>query len=72
MDGGPWLFDNNALIRSRMKWGNDLITIELNLLPLWVQIHSLLIGLKSESIVKGIGNRLSEFMKSNNTNFMGS
>lgn len=72
MDGGPWSFDNNVLLWSRVKPREEPLTITLHRLPLWVQVHGIPIGLRSESIVKGIGNRLGEFMESNNTNFMGS
>lgn len=51
---GPWSFDKQILILNVIE-GENPTTIPLFNIPLWIQIHILLLGFKSQGVGKSIG-----------------
>lgn len=71
LEGCPWSFNRRALVMARLKPGQNPRCIELNTMDLWVQVHDLKVGFMSESILKGVGNYIGQFVQSCPSNFAG-
>ncbi|KAM6592919.1 hypothetical protein CsatA_000622 [Cannabis sativa] len=69
IEGSPWTFDRAPLIMERVSHGVNPITIPLNKIELWVQLHNLSIGFMSEKVIRGVGNYIGTFIKSDPNNF---
>lgn len=69
--GGSWTFNNHVLIFKRMQEEEDPCRVELNSLFIWVQVHNLPAGYRSERVMKSIGQFLGGFTKSDTNNFIG-
>lgn len=69
MEGCPWSFNMKAIIMARLKPGQNPRTVDLNHMELWVQVHDLKVGFKSEKILMGIGNFVGNFISSCSSNF---
>ncbi|XP_057794257.1 uncharacterized protein LOC131010642 [Salvia miltiorrhiza] len=70
-EGGPWAFGNFPLILHRLKKGEFPLSVPLDLLPFWVQIHDLPAGFLTEGVGKLLGNFIGSFMEYDNTNSSG-
>ena len=55
MEGGPWNFDNHLLIFQRVKTGEDPMKVDLEHIFLWMQVHNLPVGYRSERVVRSLG-----------------
>ncbi|KAF4373130.1 hypothetical protein F8388_019312 [Cannabis sativa] len=62
--GSPWTFERKQLIFERLKVGDNLRTITLNRLDLWVQIHDLQHGFRTEKTIQRIGGYIGKFVES--------
>ncbi|KAF4365015.1 hypothetical protein F8388_001763 [Cannabis sativa] len=51
MDRSPWTFKNAALIFERLKPGDVLREVPLHHLDIWVQLHDIRSGFKTEQVV---------------------
>ncbi|KAM6543328.1 hypothetical protein CsatB_007775 [Cannabis sativa] len=71
IEGSPWTFDRAPLIMERVSHGVNPRTIPLNKIELWVQLHNLSIGFMSEKVIRGVGNYIGTFIKSDPNNFSG-
>lgn len=69
MEGCPWSFNRKAIIMARLQPGQNPRTVDLNHMELWVQVHDLKVGFKSEKILMGIGNFVGNFVSSCSSNF---
>ncbi|KAF4348302.1 hypothetical protein F8388_011887 [Cannabis sativa] len=71
IDGSPWTFERKQLIFERLKVGDNLRTIILNRLDLWVQIHDLQHGFRTERTLQKLGDYIRKFVESDENNFSG-
>lgn len=55
MDGGPWSYDNHALLYERVHQGINLEIVTLDSLILWIQVQGLPVGYMSDAIAQRIG-----------------
>ncbi|XP_063940510.1 uncharacterized protein LOC135149254 [Daucus carota subsp. sativus] len=60
-----------ALVMSRLKQGQNPRYVDLNTMDLWVQIRDLKVGFMSETVLKGIGNYVGNYVRSCPSNFTG-
>lgn len=72
MDDGPWTFEQSLLILKRTVPPEVPESVSLNMEDFWVQIHSLLVGLRSEAILSTMGNFIGSLVKTDGRNFYGS
>ena len=68
LEGGPWSFEQNALVFTRLLGTEDPQGLQLNDMDIWVQIYDLLKDLISEHIMKSVGNFIGSFVKADPTN----
>nr|KYP72475.1 hypothetical protein KK1_005064 [Cajanus cajan]KYP72478.1 hypothetical protein KK1_005067 [Cajanus cajan] len=61
-DNGPWNFENNILIVSKIFEGDIPKDIPLNHIDVWVQVHNLPAGFMSQNIGEHLGNSLGIFL----------
>uniref|UniRef100_A0A803PKP9 CCHC-type domain-containing protein n=1 Tax=Cannabis sativa TaxID=3483 RepID=A0A803PKP9_CANSA len=71
IEGSPWTFDRAPLIMERVSHGVNPRSIQLTNIELWVQLHNLTIGFMSEKVIRGVGNYIGTFVKSDPNNFSG-
>ncbi|XP_062085383.1 uncharacterized protein LOC133791472 [Humulus lupulus] len=71
LDGSPWTYDRKQLIIKRLKTGDNPKLINLDTLDMWVQIHDLQSGFKTEQVVQKAGNYIGVFLKSDPNNYNG-
>nr|KYP48445.1 hypothetical protein KK1_029907 [Cajanus cajan] len=62
LDNGPWNFENNILIVSKIFEGDIPKDIPLNHVDVWVQVHNLPAGFMSQNIGELLGNSLGIFI----------
>ncbi|XP_030489697.2 uncharacterized protein LOC115706250 [Cannabis sativa] len=70
-EGSPWTFDRVPLLFERLKQGKNPRSVPLNRIDFWVQLHNLTTGFMSETVIRGLGNYLGEYVKSDPNNFVG-
>lgn len=71
LEGGPWSFEQNMLVYKQVNETEDLQTMELNEVEIWVQVHDVLKGFIYESIMKSMGMYIGKYVKSDSANFDG-
>ncbi|XP_060957652.1 uncharacterized protein LOC133029176 [Cannabis sativa] len=71
INGSPWTFDRKHLILKRLKAGDNPKMVELDTIDMWVQIHDLQSGFKTEQAVQKAGNYIGTFLSSDPNNFHG-
>lgn len=71
IDGSPWTFNRAPLLFERLQAGVDPAGVQLHLLNLWVQVHDLQAGFRSERVMMDIGNYVGSFVQSDENNFTG-
>ncbi|XP_019173811.1 PREDICTED: uncharacterized protein LOC109169383 [Ipomoea nil] len=63
LDGGPWSFENHTLICKQVWNGVIPVTVPLDTVDMWVQVHELPLGYTSDTILEQVGNFLGTFVK---------
>lgn len=63
LKGGPWSFDNALLVINTIKAGENPVTVPLNEVDFWIQIHGLPVGYMSEIVGKQLGNFFGTFLQ---------
>lgn len=71
IEDGPWSFENNLLLLSRMKPNTTPHETPLYQAEFWVQIHKLPANFFTEKFAEMIGNVVGEFIKADRKNFEG-
>lgn len=71
MEGSPWTFSRFHLVFERLREGDNSREIPINKLDLWVQLHGMNAGFKSQRMVADIGNYIGKFVESDPNNFVG-
>ncbi|KAF4376444.1 hypothetical protein G4B88_000132 [Cannabis sativa] len=69
INGSPWTFDRKHLILKRLKTRDNPKMVELDTIDMWVQIHDLQSGFKTEQAVQKAGNYIGTFLSSDPYNF---
>nr|KYP46012.1 hypothetical protein KK1_032396 [Cajanus cajan] len=62
LDNGPWNFENNILIVSKIFESDIPKDIPLNHVDVWVQVHNFPAGFISQNIGEHLGNSLGTFL----------
>lgn len=70
-DGSPWSFNRAPLFFKRLTPGENPMENKIHHLYIWVQIHDMQNGFRSERVIKDIGNYIGIFVKSDQKNFAG-
>ncbi|MBA0772177.1 hypothetical protein Gotri_007596 [Gossypium trilobum] len=63
LKGSQWTSNNHLLVLHKLQWGEDPLKIPLFMVPFWVQIHDVPIGLFSENLSFQLGNFVGEFIE---------
>lgn len=71
IEGSPWTFNRALLVFERLQVGINPKDIQLNHIDIWVQIHDLQAGFRSERVIKDIGNYIGGFVMNDMNNFSG-
>ncbi|KAM6600624.1 hypothetical protein CsatA_020233 [Cannabis sativa] len=71
INGSQWTFDRKQLIFKRLKVGDNPRSIVLNRLDMWIQIHDLQHGFRTERTLQRIGNYIGKYIESDEHNFNG-
>lgn len=69
MEDGPWTFNQQVLLVKRLEEMDQLASIHLSELYIWVQVYDLPIGFNSDYILKSIGDYVGNFKASDSKNF---
>lgn len=62
LKNGPWSFDKNMLVLGVMPEGMEPQDVPLTPIPIWVQVHDVPFGFMSETVGRGLGNFIGEFL----------
>lgn len=71
LEGGPWAFEQNMLVYKQVQETEDPHLVSLNEVDIWVQVHDIPSGFISETILKGVGAYVGQYVKSDPANFIG-
>ncbi|KAM7504958.1 hypothetical protein LguiB_003862 [Lonicera macranthoides] len=71
MKNGPWTFDQQLLVFSKIETDMNPYQISLTYVEFWVQIYDLPVGYMSEHVAKTIGNFIGRFIEADPNNFKG-
>ncbi|XP_019175780.1 PREDICTED: uncharacterized protein LOC109171105 [Ipomoea nil] len=63
LNGGPWAFENNALVCREVVDGVIPVDVKLDMIDMWVQLHDMPKGYTSHAILEQAGNFLGSFVK---------
>ncbi|XP_019154329.1 PREDICTED: uncharacterized protein LOC109150808 [Ipomoea nil] len=63
LDGGPWAFENNALVCREVPPNTLPGEIPLNTIDMWVQLHDMPLGYTSQTVLEQAGNFIGTFVK---------
>lgn len=63
LKGGPWTFDNQALMLRRWQLGMTAANVKFDSIALWIQIWDAPFDMISPIVVAEIGNRLGEVVE---------
>ncbi|XP_019181650.1 PREDICTED: uncharacterized protein LOC109176692 [Ipomoea nil] len=62
LNGGPWAFENNALVCREVLDGVNPVDVELDMIDMWVQLHDMPKGYTSHTILEQAGNFLGSLL----------
>lgn len=68
IDEGPWTFNQQVLLVKRLEETDQLASMQLTNLYIWLQVHELPIDFNSEHILKSIGDYVGTFRASDPKN----
>ncbi|KAJ9152643.1 hypothetical protein P3X46_026189 [Hevea brasiliensis] len=71
LDMSPWTFNNLLLLFHCLKLNKQSQNVKLFHYLIWVQVHQLSLGLKTEYVAMRINDYVGEFMEVNKNNFNG-
>ncbi|KAF4380019.1 hypothetical protein G4B88_030011 [Cannabis sativa] len=69
--GSPWTYDRKQLLIERLRPGDNPRTKTINHLDLWVQIHNLQPGFKTDNVVRQAAKYMGSFLETDPNNFKG-
>ncbi|XP_074352492.1 uncharacterized protein LOC141691621 [Apium graveolens] len=62
LNGGPWSFDGAMLALGTVPQGEDPVSVPLNEIKVWIQLHGLPAGFMTESVGRKLGNFFGSFL----------
>lgn len=71
VEKGPWSFEQNLLVTTRMEQGMNPSAVDLHYADFWVQVYDIPCGFMSELVGKEIGKFLGTFIAADSNNFSG-
>ncbi|KAM6583995.1 hypothetical protein CsatB_010997 [Cannabis sativa] len=71
IDGSPWTYDRKQLLLERLKPGENPRMVALNFIEMWVQIHELRPGFKTEWAIREAAKYIGTYVSSDPNNFQG-
>lgn len=71
LDRSPWLLNNNMLILKKVAIGEDPLTMAMDTIEIWVQIHQLPFGFMDERIGALVGSHIGKMIKFDDENNYG-
>uniref|UniRef100_A0A803NYV8 DUF4283 domain-containing protein n=1 Tax=Cannabis sativa TaxID=3483 RepID=A0A803NYV8_CANSA len=71
IEGSPWTFNRIQFVFERLHYGQDPRSLTINHLDIWVQVHGLMPGFKSDHVLRELGNYIGTFVKTDPKNFQG-
>lgn len=71
IEGGPWSFEQSMLVCYQVAGNEDLHTVKLHEVDIWIQIYDMPKGFISEKILKSVGDSIGRYVKSDSANFEG-
>ncbi|KAF4349769.1 hypothetical protein G4B88_029517 [Cannabis sativa] len=71
IDGSPWTYDRKQLIIERLKQDENPRMVALNSLDMWVQIHELKSGFKTDWAIREAARYIGTLVTSDPNNFNG-
>lgn len=60
--GGPWCFDNQALMLTKWEVGMTAVNVRFETVPLWVQIWGAPFDMRSPKVAEEVGKRLGKVL----------
>ncbi|KAF4399426.1 hypothetical protein G4B88_022509 [Cannabis sativa] len=69
--GSPWTYDRKQLLIERLRPGDNPRTKPIHHLDLWVQIHNLQPGFKTDNVVRQAAKYMGSFLETDLNNFKG-
>lgn len=71
VEGSPRTFNRALLIFERLQPGVNPNVVQLNHIDIWVQVHDLQTGFRSERVMKDIGDYIGNFFQHDANSFCG-
>uniref|UniRef100_A0A803QJ80 Reverse transcriptase domain-containing protein n=1 Tax=Cannabis sativa TaxID=3483 RepID=A0A803QJ80_CANSA len=71
IEGSPWTFNRVVLIFQRLKEGDSPREIVLKELDIWVQLHDVKSGFRTDRLVRDASNYVGSFIEADKKNFKG-
>lgn len=72
LEGGPWSFEQNMLVYSRVNGVEEAQNVDLSEMDIWVQIYDIPTGMVTENILKSVEMYIEKFVKVDATSLNGS
>ncbi|KAF4362486.1 hypothetical protein F8388_019769 [Cannabis sativa] len=69
LEGSPWTYDRKQMIIQRLTPGENLKMVVLNSLDMWVQIHGLMTGFKTDWALREAAKYIGTLVASDPNNF---
>uniref|UniRef100_A0A803NGH4 CCHC-type domain-containing protein n=1 Tax=Cannabis sativa TaxID=3483 RepID=A0A803NGH4_CANSA len=71
IEGSPWTYDRKQLLIERLKPGQNPRLIAINTLDMWVQIHELRSGFKTDWAIREAARYIGQYVDTDPNNFQG-
>uniref|UniRef100_A0A803PB73 Reverse transcriptase domain-containing protein n=1 Tax=Cannabis sativa TaxID=3483 RepID=A0A803PB73_CANSA len=71
IEGSPWTLNQTRFVFERLQRGQDPRSVVISKLDMWVQVHCLQRGFKTERTLRELGNYIGAFVKTDPKNFQG-
>lgn len=68
LEGGPWSYEQNMLVYSKVSGMADPHTVPLEEVDIWVQVYNINAGFLSDKILQSVGNYIGKFIKTEDEN----
>jgi len=66
---GPWHFDNYPMLLKKLQFGENLISMPIDTMDLWIQVHNLPFRFMTKSMGSLLGNHVGKLLKYDFNNY---